>query len=53
MKFFAFVAMMLAAISMVCGVIMAMQPTTFFFGIVIVLLAAIANGRAILLLEKK
>lgn len=52
MKVFAFVAMILAAISMVCGVIMAMQPTTFLFGIAIVLLAAITNGRAILLLDK-
>lgn len=52
MKIFGFVAMILAAISMVCGVIMATQPTTFLFGTAIVLLAAIANGRAILLLEK-
>lgn len=49
---FAFVAACLATICFVIGVIMLFDPATVVAGYMIILLAAFANGNAILILEK-
>lgn len=51
-KIFAFVATCLAAICFIIGVLMLFDPATTVAGYMIIALAAVANGSAILILEK-
>lgn len=51
-KIFAFVAACLATICFVIGVVMLFDSATTVAGYMVILLAAFANGSAILILEK-
>lgn len=50
---FAFVAALLATTFFVIGVIMLFNPDTVVFGYMVTFLAAVINGSAILILEKR
>lgn len=51
-RLFALIATCLAAICFITGVFMLFDPATTVAGYMVIMLAAVANGSAILILEK-